>query len=218
VLLDEIEKAHPDVFNLLLQVLEDGRLTDSQGRQVDFKNSVIIMTSNVGATGMTTTTDIGFRPQKISSEDIVKAYERMKSRVLEEVKQTFRPEFLNRVDEVVVFHQLTREEIEKIVTLELDKVIREVRAQEMELKVTDAAKAVLARKGWDPQFGARPLRRAIQRLVEDEVAEEMLRGTFGSGDHILADVDPDDPEKLKYSKIPSVEPPAAAPPSEPAVT
>ena len=112
VLLDEIEKAHPDVFNLLLQVLEDGRLTDSQGRQVDFKNSVIIMTSNVGATGMTTTTDIGFRQSKLSAEDEVKAYERMKSRVLEEVKQTFRPEFLNRVDEVIVFHQLTREQIE----------------------------------------------------------------------------------------------------------
>jgi len=217
VLLDEIEKAHPDVFNLLLQVLEDGRLTDSQGRQVDFKNSVIIMTSNVGATGMTTTTDIGFRPQKISSEDQIKAYERMKTRVLEEVKQTFRPEFLNRVDEVIVFHQLTREEIEAIVTLELEKVIREVRAQEMELKVTDAAKSLLARKGWDPQFGARPLRRAIQRLVEDEIAEEMLKGTFSSGDHILADIDPDDPEKLKYSKIPSIEPPAAPPP-EPAVT
>jgi len=217
VLLDEIEKAHPDVFNLLLQVLEDGRLTDSQGRQVDFKNSVIIMTSNVGATGMTTTTDIGFRPQKISSEDQIKAYERMKTRVLEEVKQTFRPEFLNRVDEVIVFHQLTREEIEAIVTLELENVIREVRAQEMELKVTDAAKSLLARKGWDPQFGARPLRRAIQRLVEDEIAEEMLKGTFSSGDHILADIDPDDPEKLKYSKIPSIEPPAAPPP-EPAVT
>jgi ATP-dependent Clp protease ATP-binding subunit ClpC len=218
VLLDEIEKAHPDVFNLLLQVLEDGRLTDSQGRQVDFKNSVIIMTSNVGATGMTTTTDIGFRPQKISSEDMQKAYERMKNRVLEEVKQTFRPEFLNRVDEVIVFHQLSREEIEQIVTLELDKVIREVRAQDMELKVTDAAKALLARKGWDPQFGARPLRRAIQRLVEDEIAEEMLKGSVGSGDHILADVDPDDPEKLKYAKIPSIEPPAAPPPPEPAVT
>ncbi|HZY95704.1 MAG TPA: ATP-dependent Clp protease ATP-binding subunit [Candidatus Cybelea sp.] len=217
VLLDEIEKAHPDVFNLLLQVLEDGRLTDSQGRKVDFKNSVIIMTSNVGATGMTTTTDIGFRPQKISTEDQIKAYERMKSRVLEEVKQTFRPEFLNRVDEVLVFHQLTREEIEAIVTLELDKVIREVRAQEMELKVTDTAKSLLARKGWDPQFGARPLRRAIQRLVEDEIAEEMLKGTFASGDHILADIDPDDPEKLKYAKIPSIEPPAAPSP-EPAVT
>jgi ATP-dependent Clp protease ATP-binding subunit ClpC len=217
VLLDEIEKAHPDVFNLLLQVLEDGRLTDSQGRQVDFKNSVIIMTSNVGATGMTTTTDIGFRPQKLSAEDEVKAYDRMKNRVLEEVKQTFRPEFLNRVDEVIVFHQLTREQIEEIVSLELQKVAREVRAQEMELKVTDAAKSLLARKGWDPQFGARPLRRAIQRMVEDEIAEELLKGSFSSGDHILADVDPDDPEKLKYSKIPSIEPPAAPPP-EPAVT
>jgi ATP-dependent Clp protease ATP-binding subunit ClpC len=217
VLLDEIEKAHPDVFNLLLQVLEDGRLTDSQGRQVDFKNSVIIMTSNVGAIGMTTTTDIGFRPQKLSAEDEVKAYDRMKNRVMEEVKQTFRPEFLNRVDEVIVFHQLSREQIEQIVNLELQKVVREVRAQEMELKVTEAGKALLAKKGWDPQFGARPLRRAIQRMVEDELAEEMLKGAFGSGDHILGDVDPDDPEKMKYSKIPSVEPPAASPP-EPAVT
>ena len=217
VLLDEIEKAHPDVFNLLLQVLEDGRLTDSQGRQVDFKNCVIVMTSNVGAIGMTTTTDIGFRPQKLSAEDEVKAYDRMKNRVMEEVKQTFRPEFLNRVDEVVVFHQLTREQIEQIVTLELEKVVREVRAQEMELKATEAAKSVLAKKGWDPQFGARPLRRAIQRMVEDELAEEMLKGLFGSGDHILCDVDPDDPEKLKYSKIPSVEPPAAPSP-EAAVT
>ena len=217
VLLDEIEKAHPDVFNLLLQVLEDGRLTDSQGRQVDFKNSVIMMTSNVGATGMTTTTDIGFRPERMSNADEAKAYERMKNRVMEEVKQTFRPEFLNRVDEVLVFHQLTRDQIEKIVTLELNKVVREVRAQEMELKVTDAAKSVLAKKGWDPEFGARPLRRAIQRMVEDELAEEMLKGVFGSGDHILGDVDPDDPEKLKYTKIPSFDPPAASPP-EPAVT
>ncbi|HEY1883719.1 MAG TPA: ATP-dependent Clp protease ATP-binding subunit [Candidatus Cybelea sp.] len=218
VLLDEIEKAHPDVSNLLLQVLEDGRLTDSQGRQVDFKNSVIIMTSNVGATGMTTTTDIGFRPERTSMSDEAKAYERMKNRVMEEVKQTFRPEFLNRVDEVLVFHQLTREQIEKIVTLELAKVVREVRAQEMELKVTEGAKAVLAKKGWDPQFGARPLRRAIQRMVEDELAEEMLKGNFGAGDHILADVDPDDPEKLKYAKIPTVEPPAPPSPSEPAIT
>ena len=122
VLLDEIEKAHPDVFNLLLQVLDDGRLTDSQGRQVDFKNCVLVMTSNVGATGMATTTDIGFRPQKSTAEDEEKAYERMKNKVLEEVKTTFRPEFLNRVDEVVVFHQLTRDQIEQIVTLELEKV------------------------------------------------------------------------------------------------
>ncbi len=213
VLLDEIEKAHPDVFNLLLQVLEDGRLTDSQGRVVDFKNTVIIMTSNVGATGMQNATDIGFRPQKDSSQSDEQAYERMKNRVLEEVKHTFRPEFLNRVDEVVVFHTLTREQIEQIVGLELAKVIREVKAQDMHLEVTDDAKALLARKGWDPQFGARPLRRAIQREVEDELAEELLKGNFSSGDRILAELNPDNPDKLKFSKIPSLEPPAA-PPSE----
>ena len=212
VLLDEIEKAHPDVFNLLLQVLDDGRLTDSQGRVVDFKNSVIIMTSNVGATGMTASTEIGFRPQKDSGQSDDQAYERMKTKVLDEVKHTFRPEFLNRVDEIVVFHQLTRPEIEQIVGLELEKVVREVKAQEMDLEVTEDAKALLAKKGWDPQYGARPLRRAIQREVEDELAEEMLKGTFGSGDRILAEVDPDNPEKLKFSKIPHVEPPAAPAP------
>jgi ATP-dependent Clp protease ATP-binding subunit ClpC len=218
ILLDEIEKAHPDVFNLLLQMLDDGRLTDSQGRQVDFKNCVIIMTSNVGATGMQTTTDIGFRLQKNADEDEQKSYERMKTKVLEEVKHTFRPEFLNRIDEVVVFHQLTRLQIEQIVSLELEKVALEVKAQEMHLKVTDAAKALLAKKGWDPQFGARPLRRSIQRMVEDDLAEEMLRGNFVSGDHVLTDIDPDDPDKLKFSKIPSVEPPAAPPPPEHANT
>jgi len=207
VLLDEIEKAHPDVFNLLLQVLEDGRLTDSQGRVVDFKNTVIIMTSNVGATGMTTTSDIGFRPQKDTGTTDAQHYERMKNRVLEEVKHAFRPEFLNRVDEIVVFHQLSREEIAEIVGLELEKVIREVRAQEMYLEVTEDAKQLLAKKGWDPQFGARPLRRAIQREVEDELAEEMIRGTFGSGDRILAEVNADNPEKLRFSKIPKLEPP-----------
>ena len=207
VLLDEIEKAHPDVFNLLLQVLDDGRLTDSQGRQVDFKNTVIIMTSNVGATGIQTTTDIGFRTSKTNDEDEARQYERMKNKVLEEVKHTFRPEFVNRLDEIVVFHQLTRAQIEQIVTLELEKVMREVKAQEMHLEVTEEAKALLARKGWDPQYGARPLRRAIQREVEDELAEEMLRGTFGPGDHILGEVDPDNPEKMRFSKVPSVEPP-----------
>ncbi len=201
ILLDEIEKAHPDVFNLLLQVLDDGRLTDSQGRQVDFKNTVIIMTSNVGATGMQTTTDIGFRTSKTSDEEEPRQYERMKNKVLEEVKHTFRPEFVNRLDEIVVFHQLTRPQIEQIVSLELEKVMREVKAQDMHLEVSEDAKALLAKKGWDPQYGARPLRRAIQREVEDELAEEMLRGTFGAGDRILGEVDPDNPEKLRFSKI-----------------
>jgi ATP-dependent Clp protease ATP-binding subunit ClpC len=207
VLLDEIEKAHPDVFNLLLQVLDDGRLTDSQGRQVDFKNTVIVLTSNIGAMGMQTTTDIGFRTQKNSEEDELRAYERMKNKVLEEVKHTFRPEFLNRLDETVVFHQLTRPQIQEIVGLELEKVMREVRAQGMHLEVTEDAKSLLAKKGWDPQFGARPLRRAIQREVEDELAEEMLRGRFGNGDRILGEVDPANPEKLRFSKIPAIDPP-----------
>jgi ATP-dependent Clp protease ATP-binding subunit ClpC len=214
VLLDEIEKAHPDVFNLLLQILEDGRLTDSQGRVVDFKNTIIIMTSNVGATGIASTIDIGFRPQKDLGVSEDAQYEKMKNKVMEEVKHTFRPEFLNRVDEIVVFHQLTRQQIKEIVGLELEKVIREVKAQDMHLEVTEDGKELLAKKGWDPQFGARPLRRAIQREVEDELAEEMLRGLFGAGDHILAELDPDNPEKLKFSKIPAFEPPAV-PPAEP---
>jgi ATP-dependent Clp protease ATP-binding subunit ClpC len=212
VLLDEIEKAHPDVFNLLLQVLEDGRLTDSQGRVVDFKNVVIIMTSNVGATGMTTTNDIGFRPTKDTGATDEQVYDKMRNRVLEEVKHTFRPEFINRVDEIVVFHQLTRPQIEEIVGLELEKVIREVKAQDMHLEVTEDAKQLLAKKGWDPQFGARPLRRAIQREVEDDLAEEMLRGTFGTGDRILAEVNPDNPDKLRFSKIPNIDPPVQSQP------
>jgi len=211
VLLDEIEKAHPDVFNLLLQILEDGRLTDSQGRVVDFKNTIIIMTSNVGATGLSTSAEIGFRPTKDLGQNDQRAYDKMKTKIMEEVKHTFRPEFLNRVDEVVVFHQLTRDQIAQIVGLELDKVIREVKAQDMHLEVTEDAKQLLALKGWDPQFGARPLRRAIQREVEDDLAEELLKGNFSAGDHILAEVNPDNPEKLKFSKIPSVKPPAAPP-------
>ncbi len=208
VLLDEIEKAHPDVFNLLLQVLEDGRLTDSQGRVVDFKNTIIIMTSNVGASSITSSTEIGFRPKKDENLSEDAAFERMKTKVLDELKHTFRPELLNRVDDTVVFRQLTRAEIGEIVTLELDKVIAEVKAQEMDLEVTDDAKALLAKHGWDPQYGARPLRRVIMREVEDEISEEMLKGTFVAGDRILAEIDPDNADKLKFSKIPAFEPPA----------
>ena len=158
------------------------------------------MTSNVGASGMQTTTDIGFRPQKSNGEMDQAAYERMKSKVLEEVKHTFRPEFLNRIDEIVVFHQLSREQIEQIVSLELEKTIREIKAQEMHLEVVEEAKQLLARKGWDPQFGARPLRRAIQREVEDELAEELLKGTFQTGDRILAEVNPDNPRSYAFRR------------------
>jgi len=207
VLLDEIEKAHPDVFNLLLQVLDDGRLTDSQGRVVDFKNTIIIMTSNVGASSITTTNEIGFRPQKDHGLSDEIAFERMKTRVLEELKNTFRPELLNRVDDIIVFRQLSRAEIEEIVGLELEKVKTEVAAQDMLLEVTDDAKALLAKHGWDPQYGARPLRRVITREVEDEISEEMLKGNFVPGDRILAEVDPENSDKLRFSKIPGIEAP-----------
>jgi ATP-dependent Clp protease ATP-binding subunit ClpC len=188
VLLDEIEKAHPDVFNLLLQVLEDGRLTDSQGRVVDFKHTVIIMTSNVGTTGLMKTTDIGFRPVKEEGSSAVR-YERMKNKILEEVKHLFRPEFLNRIDEVVVFQSLELDQIRQIVGLELAKVVKELENQHMTLEATEAARDLIAKEGWDPQFGARPLRRAIQRLVEDPLSEELLRGTFKLGDHIQLDAE-----------------------------
>jgi len=188
VLLDEIEKAHPDVFNLLLQVLEDGRLTDSQGRAVDFKNTVIIMTSNVGSAGMQKTADIGFRSVKDEGSSTVR-YERMKNKILEEVKHLFRPEFLNRIDEVVVFHSLDLPQIKEIVGLELAKVVKELENQHMTLEATDAARELLAKEGWDPAMGARPLRRAIQRFVEDPLSEELLRGTFKVGDHILFDAE-----------------------------
>ncbi len=188
VLLDEIEKAHPDVFNLLLQVLEDGRLTDSQGRVVDFKHSLIIMTSNVGTMGMVKAAEIGFRSIKEEGSTAIR-YERMKNKILEEVKHLFRPEFLNRIDEVVVFHSLDLDEIKQIVALELAKVVKELENQRVALEATEAAKEFIAKEGWDPQFGARPLRRAIQRLVEDPLSEELLRGTFKVGDHIQMDVE-----------------------------
>ena len=215
VLLDEIEKAHPDVFNLLLQVLEDGRLTDSQGRVVDFKNTVIIMTTNVGAIGMQTSTDIGFRPQKDTRQPTTKRYERMKNKILEEIKHTFRPEFLNRIDEVVVFHQLDiANRSRRSSGSSSRRSSARSRTQDMTSKSPKTRSELLAKKGWDPQFGARPLRRAIQREVEDELSEEMLKGNFSSGDRILAEVNPDNPDKLRFSKIPRVEPPA---PSQPEV-
>jgi ATP-dependent Clp protease ATP-binding subunit ClpC len=208
VLLDEIEKAHPDVFNLLLQVLEDGRLTDSQGRAVDFKNTVIIMTSNVGSAGMQKTTDIGFRSIKDEGSATVR-HERMKNKILEEVKHLFRPEFLNRIDEVVVFHSLDLPQIKEIVGLELAKVVKELENQHMTLEATDAARELLAKEGWDPAMGARPLRRAIQRFVEDPLSEELLRGVFKVGDHILFDAE-DGKGVFRKSGEP-LKPPALAP-------
>ena len=171
VLLDEIEKAHPDVFNILLQILEDGRLTDAQGRTVDFRNTIVIMTSNIGAAGHRPNTPLGFA---ISDETGV-TYEDMKSRVMGELKKVFRPEFLNRVDEVIVFHKLTKDEIMEIVDLMVERVRTQVAEHELQLDLSKEAKELLVDKGWDPAMGARPLRRAIQRYVEDLLADEVLR-------------------------------------------
>ncbi len=187
VLLDEIEKAHPEIFNVLLQILEDGRLTDAQGRAVDFKNCVIIMTSNVGAPQIQRDTGFGFRGTGNDQLEADRSYDRMKMHVMEELRRAFRPEFLNRVDEIIVFRSLSREQIKAIVEILLDRLKREIRGQGMSLVMTDAARELLAGEGFDPQYGARPLRRAIQRLVEDPLSDDMLRGKFHAGDEIVLD-------------------------------
>jgi ATP-dependent Clp protease ATP-binding subunit ClpC len=191
VLLDEIEKAHPEVFNILLQILEDGHLTDAKGRRVDFRNTVIVMTSNVGAQQLQKDTSIGFRAGGDEAKQAAADYERMKEKVLSELKNAFRPEFLNRIDATVVFRQLTREEIREIVDLLLVRVKKQLEGQQMDLVVTDAAKDAIIEKGYDQAFGARPLRREIQNQIEDPLAERMLQATFESGDTIVIDVDPD---------------------------
>ncbi len=188
VLLDEIEKAHPEIFNVLLQILEDGRLTDAQGRTVDFKNCVVIMTSNVGAPQIQRESGFGFRAPENEESGIERSYERMKTHVMEELRRTFRPEFLNRVDEIIVFKPLTREQLKTIVDILMERLRREIRGQGMELTLTDAARDLLVREGYDPQYGARPLRRTIQRLVEDPLSDDMLRGKFSAGDEITLDV------------------------------
>jgi ATP-dependent Clp protease ATP-binding subunit ClpC len=188
VLLDEIEKAHPEIFNVLLQILDDGRLTDAQGRVVDFKNSVLIMTSNVGAPRIERDAPmLGFRAMADDRAEAQRAYERMREQVLEELKRTFRPEFLNRIDEIIVFRALVREQMHAIVDILLKRVQRELRGQGMEIEFTAASRALLVEQGFDPTYGARPLRRAIQRLVEDPLSDELLRGRFAHGDRVVVD-------------------------------
>lgn len=184
VLLDEIEKAHPDVFNILLQVLEDGRLTDSRGRVVDFRNTVIIMTSNVGLSNLKTVGRVGFAA---NADEAAAEYEKMKERSEEALKRTFRPEFLNRVDENIVFHSLTREHIKEIVGLMLKEVAKRMEEHEVYLDFTEAAKDKLAEVGYSEEYGARPLRREIQRRVEDRLSEELIKGTFSKGDQVAVD-------------------------------
>jgi ATP-dependent Clp protease ATP-binding subunit ClpC len=193
ILFDEVEKAHPDVFNTLLQILEDGRLTDAKGRTVNFKNTVIIMTTNIGQGLINQDYKIGFVARSDSEAD----YEKMREHVLDEMKRSFRPEFLNRIDEIIVFHPLTDTELKQIVDLLIVDVAKQMERQEMKLEVDDSAKALISKKGYDPKFGARPLRRAIQRLIENPLSNDILEGRFKAGDTVIAKVDG---EKIVFEK------------------
>jgi ATP-dependent Clp protease ATP-binding subunit ClpC len=198
VLFDEIEKAHPDIFNSLLQVLEDGRLTDSQGRVVDFKNTVIIMTTNLGTRDISKTLGLGFH----NADDVLGNYERMKGKVSDELKAHFRPEFLNRIDDVIVFHQLSEQEIVQIVDLMIANLDERLRAKDMGIELTFAAKALLAKRGYDPLLGARPLRRTIQREIEDVLSEKILFGDVKAGEITLVDVQTvDEKESFTFTGV-----------------
>ena len=192
ILLDEIEKAHPDVFNLLLQIFDEGRLADAKGRKVDFRNTIIIMTSNVGSDLIKRDSNLGFTLAQDEVQTHEDRYKRMKDKVLSELKNVFKPEFLNRVDSTVVFHALTPEHIRRIVDLELSQVERRLSLRAVTFEVTEAAKEWLGDKGYDQVFGARPLRRVIQDNIEDKISEMLLGGEFGTGDRLLIDRDPDE--------------------------
>jgi ATP-dependent Clp protease ATP-binding subunit ClpC len=196
VLFDEVEKAHPDVFNTLLQVLEDGRLTDGQGRIVDFKNTVLILTTNLGTRDVSKAVQLGFS----ATNDDASNYDRMKQKVNDELKQHFRPEFLNRIDDIIVFHQLTPAEIVKIVDLMTARLDVQMRNKDMGLELTTEAKALLAEKGYDPVLGARPLRRTIQREIEDPLSEKILFGELTPGQIVVVDAAPEDPLKKDGKK------------------
>jgi ATP-dependent Clp protease ATP-binding subunit ClpC len=204
ILFDEIEKAHPDVFNTLLQILEDGRLTDAQGHTVDFKNTIIIMTSNLGTRDIAKGIGVGFT----AARDDAVTYEKMREKVNEELKKSFRPEFLNRIDEVIVFHSLTPADVKEIVNLLMRRVKEQLKAKDVEIELTDAAKSLLAEKGYDQALGARPLRRTIQRLVEDPLSEKLLYKEFRAGETVIVDAAGDE---IVFDHEGSVLPPDAPP-------
>ena len=208
VLFDEVEKAHPDIFNSLLQVLEEGRLTDAQGRVVDFKNTVIIMTTNLGSRDVSKGQGLGFAPDNNESS----AYEVMRSKVQSELKQHFRPEFLNRIDDVIVFHQLAESEIFQIVDLMIAGLEARLSDRDMAIELTPAGKALLAERGYDPVLGARPLRRTIQREIEDPLSEKMLFGDLVPGSIVVVDVTGEGAEReFTFTPTPKAELPDAPP-------
>lgn len=181
VLLDEIEKAHPDVFNILLQIMDNGRLSDNLGHTVDFRNTVLIMTSNLGAEQIVRGSNLGFQAEKEGSL----SYEEMKNRVMSELKRSFRPEFLNRLDEVIVFHALSKENIRKIVDMLLEEKKELLEEKDIKIQTTKEARDLIAKEGYDPDFGARPLKRAIQKLIDNSLSEEILKGRFKEGEDIV---------------------------------
>ena len=194
VLFDEIEKAHPDVFNIMLQILDDGRLTDSKGRLISFKNTIIIMTSNVGASMITSTQKLGF---SVAGDEKKDKYEKLKDTVMEELKKAFRPEFLNRIDDIIVFAHLSKEEIREIVDLMLKDLFKRLDERELTIEVGDDVKDYLAKEGYSEAYGARPLRRVIQKKIEDVLAEEILTGNYKPKDTLVMSMEDD---KIKISK------------------
>jgi ATP-dependent Clp protease ATP-binding subunit ClpC len=215
VLFDEVEKAHPDIFNSLLQILEEGRLTDSQGRVVDFKNTVIIMTTNLGTRDISKGVSLGFG----NASDVAGSYEKMKAKVSEELKQHFRPEFLNRVDEMIVFPPLTKDQIIAMVDNMIASVELRLKDRDMSIELTQNAKDLLATRGFDPVLGARPLRRTVQREIEDVLAEKMLYGEVGPGQIVLVGVEGEGAEQIfTFRGEPTSELPDLPPLEEPAGT
>jgi ATP-dependent Clp protease ATP-binding subunit ClpC len=212
LLLDEIEKAHPDVFNILLQILEDGRLTDAQGRTVDFRHCIVIMTSNIGASEIARNTPLGFA---VAEDETGVSYDDMKSRIMGELKKVFRPEFLNRIDDVIVFHKLQKDEIKEIIDLLLRRIRESMAERELQLELSEEAKDLLVEKGWDPAMGARPLRRAIQRYIEDPLADFVLRSQLEPGATVMVDArerregEDDDEDPITLSIIEPKKVPAA---------
>ena len=215
VLLDEIEKAHPEVFNILLQIMDDGRLTDAKGRRVDFRNTILIMTSNAGAELIRRETGLGFHKAE-SQQTAQEQYDKMKDKVLAEMKKLFRPEFLNRIDATVVFRALGREQIREIIDLQLSRTAKQLTEQRLTMEVSGGAKDLLMDKGFDPVFGARPMRRAIQNLIEDPLAEGLLHGRFQPGDVVLIDRSGDDLTLETKPGVVAPEPEKVAEPATPA--
>ena len=189
MLFDEIEKAHSDVFNILLQILDDGRLTDSKGRTIDFKNTIIIMTSNVGALTISKQKTLGFSTSKDKEQEIKDDYEKMKSKIMVDLKQRFRPEFLNRIDDIIVFHSLTEEHISQIVKLMARDLIHRLKDMDITLELSDEAVRLIAQSGLDLEYGARPLKRAIQKELEDQLSEAILKGDIKKGDTVLTSLE-----------------------------